>query len=321
MSAPSEAPPTSYAVADCGGTHTRLEIWHGTTPALTETFGSANTASRSADEALDVYSALIARVAEHHVTATYIATAGFDDTSADTLAAQFRSLAITHQYDGTIHLVNDVAPLLFSGAPGTETVAAIIGTGSAFWTRDATDSLTRVGGVEWLASDEGAAVDLGKRALIAMVRAADGRGPATTITTHANLNDADTLHLARTLGETAHPKQHLAGLAPAVTTAWTDDHDPVATEIITAAVADVEAALAASARFLSHPAAASWLFCGGLVSGSDDYQQLILAAATRASGGATDLRVVQNALDLLRSFAAHGWANRVGERYVRTVER
>ena len=152
-----------------------------------------------------------------------------------------------------------------------------------------------------------------------MVRAADGRAPATTITARAGYDDAGALELARELGETAHPKQGLAALAKAVTAAWVEDDDEVAGGIVTAAVADVEVALATAARHLSAPAAATWVFCGGLISGAAQYQALVLAAVDRVSGGATDVRVVSDALELLRSCAAHGWADRLGDRYRRTV--
>jgi N-acetylglucosamine kinase-like BadF-type ATPase len=314
-----DAPPSTYAVADCGGTHTRLEIWRGQDQVAVDKLASANTASTSPDEAKAVYGDVVARVAAHGVAETYVATAAFDDSNAAELEAVFGELVREHGYPGRIHLFNDVAPLLFTGERGTETVASIIGTGSAFWARDHEDRLARIGGVEWLGSDEGAAADLGKRALVAMVRAADGRAGATTITARAGYDDAGALTLARELGETAHPKRGLATLAKAVTAAWVEDGDETAAAIVTAAVADVEAALTTAARHLATPAAATWVFCGGLISGSLDYQRLILGAVARASGGASDVRVVENALESLRSFAAHGWADRLTERYRRTV--
>lgn len=314
-----DAPDSTYAIADCGGTHPRLEIWRGDDRLLSNKLASANTASIAPEQARQVYGEVVAQVATHRVPETYVATAGFDDSNAGELAEVFTALAREHGHGGRIHLFNDAAPLLFTGGPGTETVASIIGTGSAFWTRDHADRLTRIGGVEWLGSDEGAAADLGKRALVAMVRAADGRGATTAITARAGYDDAGALLLARELGETAHPKQGLAALARAVTAAWVEDGDEVAGDLVSAAVADVEASLRVAAGRLSDPARATWVFCGGLVSGSLDYQRLILAAAGRASGGAADVRVVENALDLLRSMAAHGWAERLSERYRRTV--
>lgn len=312
-------PAETYAVADCGGTHTRLEIWHGATQVAVETLASANTASTSPEQARAVYGDVVRRVTGEGVAETYVATAAFDDSNAAELAAVFSELVREQGHAGRIHLFNDAAPLLFTGERGTETVASIIGTGSAFWARDRADRLVRIGGVEWLGSDEGAAADLGKRALVAMVRGADGRGPATTITARAGYDDAGALTLARELGETAHPKQGLATLARAVTAAWVQDGDETAAAIVAAAAADVEVALTTAARHLAGPDAATWVFCGGLVSGSADYQRVILAAAARASGGAHDVRVVENALESLRSFAAHGWADRLNERYRRTV--
>lgn len=313
------APHSTYAVADCGGTHTRVEVWRDRELLAVDTLGSANTASTSPQQARRVYGDVVASVTSHGVLETYLATAAFDDANAAELTRVFAELVTEHRYPGRVHLFNDAAPLLFTGPRGTETVASIIGTGSAFWTRDHADRLTRIGGVEWLGSDEGAAADLGKRALVAMVRGADGRGAATSITTRAGYDDAGVLLLARRLGESAHPKQTLAGLAKAVTAAWVDDGDAVAEAIVTAAVGDVETALAAAARQLANPAGATWVFCGGLVSGSADYQRLILAAVARASGGAGEVRVVENALESLRSFAAHGWARRLPDRHRRTV--
>lgn len=314
-----EASTSTYAVVDAGGTHTRVEVWRADERLEVVDLPSANTASRSAEESREVYDQVVQRIAAAGATETYIATAAFDDSSGDALAGEFAELARAHGHSGRVHLFNDVAPLLFTGERGTETVSAIIGTGSAFWTRDAEDRLRRVGGVEWLGSDEGSAADLGKRALVAMVRAADGRGAATSITARAGTDDAGALRLARELGEVAHPKQGLAKLARAVTAAWVEDGDEVAARLIAAVIADVTDAFATAASHLHEPRRATWVCCGGLVSGSEPYQREIRGAIERVSGGATDVRVVENALDMLRDFAAHGWADRLGDRYRRTV--
>ncbi|GAB79187.1 BadF-type ATPase [Austwickia chelonae] len=313
--------PAIHAVADCGGTHTRLELWRGDELLVTENLGSANTAATSDTEAARIYAELVGHIASRvpDPVDTYVATAGFDDPTADRLAEMFADAVREHRYLGRIHLFNDILPLLFTDEPGSESVAAIIGTGSAFWARNAQDDITRVGGVEWVASDEGAAVDVGRRGLVAMVRAADGRGEATTITARAGLDDAGALRLARELGQDSRPKKHLAVLARAVTTAWEEDDDAVAGRIMASVVEQVEESFAAAARNLADPAAATWVICGGLVGGCLPYQRLVLGACARASGGAAQVHVVENALGALRSFAARGCASRVGNRYRRTV--
>ncbi|WP_162873060.1 BadF/BadG/BcrA/BcrD ATPase family protein [Austwickia chelonae] len=310
-----------YAVADCGGTHTRLELWRGDELLATETLGSANTATTTPDEARRIYGELIGHIADRVTDPieTYVATAGFDDPTADLLAEMFAGAVRERHYLGRVHIFNDILPLLFAEEPGTESVAAIIGTGSAYWSRDSQDVVARVGGVEWVASDDGAAVDVGRRGLVAMVRAADGRGERTSITARAGLDDAGALRLAREAGQDSRPKQLLAPLARAVTQAWTEDDDAVAGRIMIAVVDQVEESFAAAARNLGSPASATWVICGGLVSGCLPYQRLVLDACARASGGAADVRVVENALDSLRSFAARGCAVRVGARYRRTV--
>lgn len=83
------AEPATYAVADCGGTHTRLEIWRGEEMVAQQLFGSANTASRSAQEARSVYAQVVTHLVAHldgHADSgmeAVVATAAFDDASAD----------------------------------------------------------------------------------------------------------------------------------------------------------------------------------------------------------------------------------------------
>lgn len=310
-----------YAVADCGGTHTRWEIWEGGVLQGSGELDSASTASRSEAESVKVYSELVAQLARHQSgpTHTVVATAAFDESNAQSLTDTFTALVAEHHYQGSIHITNDVIPLLFVDQYGTESVAGIIGTGSAFWSRDAQDRLGRVGGVEWVASDEGAAVDLGRRGMIAMVRGADGRDTPTSIAARAGYDDKRVLQLAREIAEDPRPKRLLAALSRPVIQAWTEDGDAVAGRIVNEAVADVEQALAAVARHLDQPAQATWVLCGGLVSGSIPYQRLILDACARASGGASDIRCVNNAMELLRVFASQGWAERLGTGYVATI--
>jgi glucosamine kinase len=81
----------------------------------------------------------------------------------------------------TVELTND-AELGLAALPGACGVCLIAGTGSIAVGRDPTGRHARAGGWGYLLGDEGSGYDLGLRALQAIARAADGRGPATTLT-------------------------------------------------------------------------------------------------------------------------------------------
>jgi N-acetylglucosamine kinase-like BadF-type ATPase len=65
--------------------------------------------------------------------------------------------------------------------PAHDVVAAIVGTGTGYAARTGLDRWARVGGADYLLSDEGGGFDLGVQGLRAAVRAVDGRGPATEL--------------------------------------------------------------------------------------------------------------------------------------------
>ena len=79
-----------------------------------------------------------------------------------------------------VRLSND-ADLVLAALPAAIGVAAIAGTGSIMLGRDPTGATTRTGGWGHVIGDEGSGYELGRRALQALSRAADGRGPATAL--------------------------------------------------------------------------------------------------------------------------------------------
>ncbi len=81
---------------------------------------------------------------------------------------------------GTIRLTND-AELLLSALDQAVGVALIAGTGSIALGRDRHGATTRAGGWGHILGDEGSGYEIGRQALQAAARAADGRGPATTL--------------------------------------------------------------------------------------------------------------------------------------------
>lgn len=80
-----------------------------------------------------------------------------------------------------VHVTTDIEVALaaaFGEEPG---IVVSAGTGSIAVARDRNGRLERIGGYGWQMGDEGGGYDIGRAVLRAVGRAADGRGPATTL--------------------------------------------------------------------------------------------------------------------------------------------
>ncbi|HLW03365.1 MAG TPA: BadF/BadG/BcrA/BcrD ATPase family protein [Ktedonobacterales bacterium] len=130
----------------------------------------------------------------------------------------------------TIRLTND-AELLLSALDAAVGVALVAGTGSIALGRDARGFIVRAGGWGHILGDEGSGYDIGRLALQAATRAADGRGEATAllegIMTEWNLERPDDM-IGRVYGD--DDKAAIARLSSLVFQA-TQDGDRVARKI------------------------------------------------------------------------------------------
>jgi N-acetylglucosamine kinase-like BadF-type ATPase len=79
-----------------------------------------------------------------------------------------------------VSITND-AEFALAGLDNGPGAALIAGTGSIALGRDTSGQIIQVGGWGHLLGDEGSAYDIGRRAALAAVRAADGRGPSTAL--------------------------------------------------------------------------------------------------------------------------------------------
>jgi N-acetylglucosamine kinase-like BadF-type ATPase len=79
-------------------------------------------------------------------------------------------------------IVHDAAPLLARVPADESAIALICGTGSFAWGRDAQGNTARAGGWGPALGDEGSGYWIGLIGLRAVLRAVDGRGPATSLT-------------------------------------------------------------------------------------------------------------------------------------------
>ena len=80
-----------------------------------------------------------------------------------------------------VRVVNDAHVALVAGAPAGLGIVVVAGTGSIAYGVDASGNSARSGGWGYLLGDEGSAFWLGHAALRAGIRAADGRGPETSL--------------------------------------------------------------------------------------------------------------------------------------------
>ncbi|HSL81976.1 MAG TPA: BadF/BadG/BcrA/BcrD ATPase family protein [Thermoanaerobaculia bacterium] len=80
-----------------------------------------------------------------------------------------------------VRVVHDAVVALAAGAPDEIGIVIVAGTGSVAYGRDPDGRTARSGGWGWLLGDEASAFWLGHAAVRQGIRAADGRGPDTTL--------------------------------------------------------------------------------------------------------------------------------------------
>ncbi|MBI3980185.1 MAG: BadF/BadG/BcrA/BcrD type ATPase [Chloroflexi bacterium] len=176
-------------------------------------------------------------------------------------------------------LTTDADVALAAGSPTTTGVVVIAGTGSIAFGRDAAGRTARAGGWGYLLGDEGSGYWIGREALAAVGRAADGRGPATALTaavTAAWHLPAPPDLLDAVYGTPAlRPK--IAALAPLVA-AVAAQGDPTACAILDRAGDELALAAAAVLQQLNCAAPPTVVLAGGVLLGCAPVRERLRAA-------------------------------------------
>jgi N-acetylglucosamine kinase-like BadF-type ATPase len=155
-------------------------------------------------------------------------------------------------YRAKVLVVNDALIALEAGLPGTPGMVIIAGTGSIAYGRDQRGRAARAGGLGHILSDEGSGYWLGREALRAVVRAADGRGEPTALTDCVlrHYGAGEPAHLVRIVYSSGARPAEIAALARDVGDA-ADAGDAVAQAIVEGAAGELVRMAESVARQLS----------------------------------------------------------------------
>lgn len=149
-------------------------------------------------------------------------------------------------------VVNDALIALVAGVGEAAGVVLIAGTGSIAYGVNDEGFAARAGGWGFILGDEGSGYWIGKQALAAVVREADGRGPRTQLTPrvleHFHVNRVP--NLVREVYDHQLPRQAVAALG-AIVEAARAEGDIVAAEILNAAADELTRAVGSVIRRLA----------------------------------------------------------------------
>jgi len=195
------------------------------------------------------------------VAALYLGLAGADRA----LVANQIASAFGQEWQGRLFVDNDATAALYAGTWGEPGIVLIAGTGSIAYAIDRHEQRHRAGGWGYLLGDEGSGFDLGKQAVVAVLRAFDGRGEATSLTEallaqYAIRSPADAIAL---IYGSSNPRKELADCSRLVEQA-AQGGDAVAMQIIQQAAASLVELVHACQRKLDEPLPV--VLAGGLLS-------------------------------------------------------
>jgi N-acetylglucosamine kinase-like BadF-type ATPase len=148
-------------------------------------------------------------------------------------------------YRARVVVANDALIALTASVGDGPGVAVISGTGSIAYGRNARNEAARAGGWGYVLGDEGSGYWLGRHALRAVVRAADGRGGSTALTRHvlAHFGIDNPQDLVREVYARSLRPSAIAKLAAAVQRAH-QEGDDMATGILDQAAGELVASAA-----------------------------------------------------------------------------
>lgn len=196
-------------------------------------------------------------------------------------------LAVSLDFVGAanVRADNDAHSALVGGLLGQPGILLISGTGSACFGRNEQGQTWRAGGWGYRLNDIGSAYGLGLSAMVAVTRAADGRGQSTRLSAAVmhHLGIKDVTEMYRRVHEQQLDRTEIAELAPSVIAA-ADAGDFVAQQILKVQMEGlIEMVVVVANRLrLSQPLLA---LTGGLISSAPLFRKMFLEDLNKASPG------------------------------------
>lgn len=163
-------------------------------------------------------------------------------------------------------VVNDALIALVAGAGDAAGIVVIAGTGAISYGRNASGEAARAGGWGHMVGDEGSGYWIGRESVAAVMRAADGRGPATRLSEEilAHFKVSDVSRLPRIVYDREEPRRQIAALGPIVQSVARGG-DAVATRILEGAAEElVLGARSVASRLEMRGDAFTFLLAGGV---------------------------------------------------------
>lgn len=176
-----------YLAIDSGGTKTTA--WLATDADTIVGRGQAGPMSLAATSTIEAVDHLREAVATaigtmniSNVASCVIGSAGVDTPSEHHRASELFSAALRKTLAvEKFSLVNDIVIALDSGTQSENAIALIAGTGSNCFGRNARGQEVKVGGLDFLLSDQGSGFDIGQQVLRSAVKSFDGRGAKSVL--------------------------------------------------------------------------------------------------------------------------------------------
>src|SRR5947208_6849436 len=229
-----ESAPMHVLGIDAGGTKTVCLLADERARIVSEARGGGANLHSSGEREVEkvLHGVMEHAIAGRSITpaAICLGIAGVDrEDEARTVRAIMRRIG----YKSRVLVVNDALIALVAGARDAPGIVIISGTGSIVYGRNAHGEAARAGGWGHMIGDEGSGYWIGREALAAVMRAGDGRGPATRLRPDvpAHFGIADVSRLPRIVYDRDIPRKSVAALGPIVDRAAVRG-DAVATRIL-----------------------------------------------------------------------------------------
>lgn len=252
---------------DAGGTKTVCLLADEDGRALSQVRGAGANLQLAGELGLEkvLHDVMERAIGDHPVVpkAVCVGMAGVDrEDDAATVRAILHRIA----YKARIVVVNDALISLLAGAGREPGVVIVAGTGSIAYGRDRLNRAARAGGWGYVLGDEGSGYWIGRHALRAVVREADGRGRPTSLTPRvlAHFQVSRPQDLIHAVYHGPLSPSAVAALADCVREAHAE-HDQTAIWILEQAVGELVASAASVVRQLKiEDAACPFVLAGGM---------------------------------------------------------